>query len=72
MVPFAGEATTDGFGVSGVEFSFLLVAESVTGLLGPKMTALNVVKLLPNDTSQHPQIRCDNPKSRTTSFSLQM
>jgi hypothetical protein len=51
-LPFAGEAPTNGFGVNGVEFSVLLIAESVTaiGLLDAKMTALNVVKLLTNDT----------------------
>lgn len=47
-----GEAPTDGFGVSGVESSVLLIMESITvlGLLDPKMTAFNVSKHLPNDT----------------------
>jgi len=53
MVPLGGEAPTDGFGVSGVESSVLLITESITvlGLLDPKMTAFNTVKHLPNDTS---------------------
>jgi hypothetical protein len=44
MVPFAGETPTDGFGVSGVESSVLLITGSITviGLLDPKMTALKL------------------------------
>jgi hypothetical protein len=50
-LPPGGEAPA--FGVSGVEPPVPLITESVTvlGLLDPKMTALNIVKHLPNDTA---------------------